>query len=199
MTRDPWLTGRDDDLVVLVDAHDAEIGVAPKLQAHRDGRLHRAVSVVLFDDTVRVLLQRRASGKYHSGGLWSNTCCGHPRPGESVIDTARRRLRDELGIEGVELMRVSEFVYFARLGGGLVEHELDHVAIGHWAGPVMPDSSEVSETRWIEPRALFVELAARRDAYTAWTDRVVRHACQYSDALGASLGGSRVDAHRAAG
>jgi isopentenyl-diphosphate delta-isomerase len=178
------MTHRDDDCVVLVDARDTELGVAPKLMAHRDGQLHRAVSVVLFDNAGRVLLQRRASAKYHSGGLWSNTCCGHPRPGESVTDAARRRLVDELGIEGAELTRVSEFVYFAQLEGGLVEHELDHVVIGHWGGPITPDPAEVSETRWIEPEALFVELAAQRDAYTPWTDRVVRHACLYSDVLG---------------
>lgn len=183
-TRAVSVSDVDEDLVVLVDARDAEVGVAPKLAAHRDGRLHRAVSVVLFDDAGRVLLQRRACGKYHSGGLWSNTCCGHPRPGESVADAARRRLSNELGIEGANLVRVSDFVYFAQLDGGMVEHELDHVVIGRWTGPVAPDVGEVSETRWIEPDVLFAELASERDRYTAWTDRVVRHACLYGDALG---------------
>ena len=181
----PWATpGRDDDVVVLVDAEDAEIGAAPKLAAHREGRLHRAVSVVLFDDAGLVLLQRRACEKYHSGGLWSNTCCGHPRPGESVTDAARRRLSDELGIEGAELWPVSEFVYFARLDDVLVEHELDHVVIGQWTGSVAPDPLEVSETRWIEPAALFAELVTSRDRYTVWTDRVVRDACLHRAALG---------------
>ena len=182
--------GRDEDLVVLVDTRDVEIGVAPKLAAHRDGRLHRAVSVVLFDDRGRVLLQRRAAGKYHSGGLWSNSCCGHPRPGESIIDAARRRLRVELGIEAPQLMRVSDFVYFAELDRGLVEHELDHVVIGLWTGPIRAALSEVSETRWVEPETLFVDLATDRGRYTAWTDRVVRHACLYHDMLNAG-GASR--------
>jgi isopentenyl-diphosphate delta-isomerase len=182
-TRAESVSDVDEDLVVLVDARDAEVGVAPKLAAHRDGRLHRAVSVVLFDDAGRVLLQRRAGGKYHSGGLWSNTCCGHPRPGESVTDAARRRLSNELGIEGANLVRVSDFVYFAQLDGGLIEHELDHVVIGRWTGPIAPDAGEVSETRWIEPDVLFAELATACDRYTAWTDRVVRHACLYGDAL----------------
>jgi isopentenyl-diphosphate delta-isomerase len=173
----------EEELVVLVDGRDAEVGVAPKLAAHREGRLHRAVSVVLFDDAGRVLLQQRAPGKYHSGGLWSNTCCGHPRPGETVTDAASRRLSAELGIEGAQLTRVCDFVYFAELGGGLVEHELDHVVIGQWTGPIAPEASEVRETRWIEPEALFVELATDRDRYTAWTDRVVRHACLYANAL----------------
>jgi isopentenyl-diphosphate delta-isomerase len=186
MPRDASMAGVEDEVVILVDAHDTEIGVSPKLSAHRDGRLHRAVSVVLFDADGRVLLQRRASGKYHSGGLWSNTCCGHPRPGESIVDAGRRRLRDELGIDVLELRRVSDFVYFAVLEGGLVEHELDHVVIGRWSGLVIPRASEVSDTRWVPPEVLFADLATHRDRYTVWTDRVVRHACSYREAFGTS-------------
>lgn len=165
-----------DDVVVLVDAGDAVVGVAPKLAAHRDGRLHRAVSVVLFDDRGRLLLQRRALGKYHSGGLWSNTCCGHPRPGESVTDAARRRLGDELGIDAGGLIRVSDFVYYAELDDGLVEHELDHVVIGDWNGAITPDPSEVAGIRWIDWDVLLGELSAWPATYTRWTSSVVRHA-----------------------
>jgi isopentenyl-diphosphate Delta-isomerase len=173
------------DEVVLVDAGDAVVGVAPKLEAHRDGRLHRAVSVVLFDDRGRVLLQRRADGKYHSGGLWSNTCCGHPRPGESVADAARRRLFDELGIADCRLTRVTEFLYFAELEGGLVEHELDHVLIGRWNGAARPDPFEVAETRWIDCAALQAELVHEPGRYTAWTEQVIDHACRHQRALSA--------------
>jgi len=172
------------DEVVLVDDRDRVVGVAPKLDVHRKGQLHRAVSVVLFDDEGRVLLQRRSETKYHSAGLWANTCCGHPRPGESVGDAARRRLVDEMGIEGCGLTRVTEFLYFAELDGGLVEHELDHVLIGRWTGPTNPDPGEVAETRWIDRELLFEELAAEPDRYTAWTGRVVAHACRYQGAVG---------------
>ena len=173
-----------DDEVVLVDKRDRVIGVAPKLDVHRQGQLHRAVSVVLFDDQGRLLLQRRAAAKYHSAGLWSNTCCGHPRPGESVGDAARRRLMDEMGIEGCGLTRVTEFLYFAELDGGLIEYELDHVLIGRWNGPANPDPGEVAETRWIDRDLLFEELVQDPDRYTAWTGRVVGHACRHEGMVG---------------
>ena len=167
-----------DDEVVLVDVSDSVIGVAPKLEVHRQGRLHRAVSVVWFDGGGRLLLQRRADGTYHSGGLWSNTCCGHPRPGESVGEAAQRRLLHELGIEGCGLTRVTKFLYFAELEGGLVEHELDHVLIGRWNGPANPDPFEVAETRWVELETLLEDLVLAPNRYTAWTRRVVDHACR---------------------
>ena len=173
-----------DDDVVLVDQRDTAVGVAPKLEVHRQGQLHRAVSVVLFDDRGRLLLQRRAEGKYHSAGLWSNTCCGHPRPGESVGDAARRRLMDEMGIEGCGLTRVTEFLYFAELDGGLVEYELDHVLIGRWNGRTNPDPGEVAETRWVDRDLLFEELVKHPGRYTAWTGRVVSHACRYEGVVG---------------
>jgi isopentenyl-diphosphate delta-isomerase len=170
------VAGNDEDLVVLVDDRDATVGIAPKLAAHRDGRLHRAVSVVLFDDHGRLLLQRRADGKYHSGGLWSNTCCGHPRPGESVRDAAHRRLGAELGITGCELTAVSWFVYRADLAGGLVEHELDHVLVGRWSGAPVPDPMEVSETRWVDRDTILEEVSASPSRFTAWMREVVERA-----------------------
>jgi isopentenyl-diphosphate delta-isomerase len=166
-----------DEMVVLVDPRDAVVGVAPKLDAHRDGRLHRAVSVMLFDDFGRLLLQRRADSKYHSGGLWSNTCCGHPRPGESVNEAGLRRLSAELGIKDCELTGVGEFVYFALLDDGLVEHELDHVLIGRWNGHASPDPLEVAETRWIDREALRSDMNEKPAEYTAWLRWVVDHAC----------------------
>ena len=175
MTLPPASLGAD-DVVVLVNQGDAALGVAPKLAAHRDGRLHRAVSVVLFDDHGRLLLQRRADEKYHSGGLWSNAACGHPRPGESVEDAGRRRLFDELGIEGCELTRVDQFVYSADLGGGMVEHELDHVVVGRWNGEATPNPREVSETKWIGHDDLLAALVEEPARFTAWLRTVVDHA-----------------------
>lgn len=179
-----------EELVVLVDETDAPLGVAGKTDAHREGRLHRAVSVVLFDRHGRVLLQRRAAAKYHSPGLWSNTCCGHPRPGEAVVDAARRRLRDELAIDGCALMSVSRFLYFAELGGGLAEHELDHVVIGLWDGRAVPNPDEVSETRWVEGAALLSELDAWPERFTAWAREVVVRAVRHERELEGSGGSS---------
>src|SRR5687768_6652445 len=142
-------TRQTEERVILVDGLDREIGSEEKLRAHRTGVLHRAFSVFVFDAHDRVLLQRRADGKYHSGGLWSNTCCGHPRPGESIESAALRRLRAEMGILECKVRRVSSFLYRTAVGNGLVEHEVDHVVIGEWNGEPAPDPTEVSEWRWV--------------------------------------------------
>jgi isopentenyl-diphosphate Delta-isomerase len=160
----------DDDEVILVDAADRPLGRAPKLDVHRDGRLHRAVSVVLMDAAGRVLIQRRALGKYHSAGLWSNTCCGHPRPGEDIVTAGQRRLHAELGIEDVDLRPISSFVYRADLGGGLVEHELDHVLLGRWQGTPQPDPQEVADWRW-------EDLSVHPARYSAWCRAVLAAVC----------------------
>ena len=158
-----------DERVVLVDPDDREIGTADKLSVHRDGRLHRAVSVFLFDDAGRWLLQRRADGKYHSPGQWSNTACTHPRPGEAPADAAARRLLEEMGVTA-ELEPAFRFLYRAELTGAepLVEHELDHVFVGRFHGEPVPHADEVSDWRWVEPSALRTDLAASPDAYTPW-------------------------------
>jgi isopentenyl-diphosphate delta-isomerase len=170
------LDATDRDLVVLVDERDVPIGAAPKLDVHRDGLLHRAVSVMLFDDSGRALLQQRALTKYHSPGLWSNTCCGHPTPGESPVDAARRRLREEMGIDGCALARVGAFMYRADVSGGLVEHELDHVFVGRWSGQPMPNVDEVGDWRWQSPASLRRELAEHSAEYTVWLSRVLETA-----------------------
>ena len=153
--------------VVLVDEDDREVGLAEKWEAHRTGVLHRAFSVFVFDDAGRVLLQRRAREKYHSGGLWSNTCCGHPLPGESVADGARRRLREEMGID-VALSPAARFTYRAYLEGGMVEHEIDHVLTGMWSGSPSPDPAEVEDWRWTSPAELERELGDAPRRFTAW-------------------------------
>jgi isopentenyl-diphosphate Delta-isomerase len=165
--RDSASIGTSGELVVLVDRDDNELGSAPKLQVHRDGVLHRAVSVFLVDDAGRVLLQRRALDKYHSGGLWSNTCCGHPRPGEPADIAARRRLREEMGII-CSLGFVGRFIYKAPLGNGLIEHELDHVFLGRFVGAPAPDRSEVAGWRWMSLTDLVSDHANRPERYTAW-------------------------------
>lgn len=156
-----------DERVILVDHFDFELGHAPKLEVHRSGDLHRAFSVFVRDEMGRLLLQRRAAGKYHSPGLWSNSCCGHPRPGESTGDAARRRLYEEMGID-CELALLSSFIYKAQLEGGLIEHELDHVLIGMTSTDPTPDGSEVGEWRWISVEELQAWLAADPAAFSAW-------------------------------
>ncbi len=153
--------------VILVDEHDREVGTGEKLAVHQAGRLHRAFSVFVTDLAGRLLLQRRAPGKYHSAGLWSNTCCGHPRPGEPTPTAARRRLREEMGFD-CPLAPAFSFIYSAALGNGLTEHELDHVFIGSFAGTPHPDPAEVAEWQAVAVGQLQAELAANPRAYSAW-------------------------------
>lgn len=164
-----------DELVVLVDSRDTPIGVAPKLAAHREGLLHRAVSVLLFDDSGRVLLQRRAPGKYHSGLLWSNTCCGHPRPNESPGDAARRRLREEMGIATCRLQSVGRFTYRADVPGALVEFEVDRVYVGRWSGAPRPDPLEVESWRWCSLDELVRDVSISPHRYTIWLPKLLAH------------------------
>lgn len=153
--------------VILVNERDEEIGTEAKLAAHRSGVLHRAFSVFVTNGRGEMLLQRRAAGKYHSAGLWSNACCGHPRQGEGVGEAAARRLGEEMGFR-CALRPAYSFVYRAELGEGLVEHELDHVFLGAFDGTPEPDAGEVSEWRWVAPDALRTEMARAPETFTPW-------------------------------
>jgi isopentenyl-diphosphate Delta-isomerase len=135
------------DHVVLVDPDDNQIGWSTKVEAHEQGLLHRAVSVFIFDGHGRVLLQRRARSKYHSGARWSNTCCGHPLDGERPVDAAARRLRQEMGI-ACELKPIGRTTYRAPVSATMTEHEIDHVFIGWWRGTPAADPAEVDEWAW---------------------------------------------------
>ncbi|MEX2571895.1 MAG: isopentenyl-diphosphate Delta-isomerase [Gemmatimonadota bacterium] len=156
-----------EERVVLVDEADVEIGTAPKLEAHVTGKLHRAISVFLLNSGGEMLLQRRASGKYHSGGLWSNACCSHPRPGERPEDAATRRLGEELGL-ATALEFAFSFVYRAELEDGLCEHELDHVFVGRIDAMPTPDAVEVEAWRWTAPDDIERELNEDPSRFTAW-------------------------------
>jgi isopentenyl-diphosphate Delta-isomerase len=153
--------------VILVDERDRELGSVEKLRAHREGALHRAFSVFVFDGAGRLLLQRRARGKYHSGGLWSNTACGHPRPGEPTGAAARRRLREEMSID-CELREAFEFIYRAELEGSLVEYEYDHVFVGFCGAEPAPDPAEVEEWRWVSMDELRRGLREEPQRYSYW-------------------------------
>ena len=157
----------DTEEVVLVTEHDEPIGSMPKMQAHHLAALHRAFSVFLFDAEGRLLMQKRAAGKYHSAGLWTNTCCSHPRPNEKVVDAARRRTMEEMGID-VPLHHRFSFVYKASFANGLHEHEFDHVFFGQWSGPVKPDPLEVQEWKYASLEEIGSDLKAHPERYTAW-------------------------------
>lgn len=162
--------------VILVDAYDNEIGQAEKLEAHQKNLLHRAFSIFIFrnDQYDEVLLQQRALHKYHSPGLWSNTCCSHPRPGESVLAAGQRRLHEELGFT-TPLRSTGSFIYNVHFDNGLAEHELDHVligVIGDNTPTINPD--EIHDLRWIKLDALVAELAQHPDHFTPWFQQALK-------------------------
>lgn len=153
--------------VILVDQADRPVGRMEKQEAHRKGLLHRAFSVFLLDGS-KLLIQRRALDKYHCGGLWSNTCCSHPAPGEPVLLAAERRLDEELGIKNARLRELDTFLYRAAFPNSLAEHELDHVLLGEYSGPVQPDPMEIAQVRWIDLEELQRDLQAFPQWYTPW-------------------------------
>ena len=162
-----------EERVILVDPSDAVVGTEEKMRAHKTGALHRAFSVFVVDDSGRLLLQRRAAGKYHSAGLWSNTCCGHPRPGEDVNAAAARRLHEEMGIL-CELSPRGAFIYRAELGNGLFEHELDHLFVGRFAGDPKPDVREAEDWAWTPWSRVEAECAERPERFTVWLPIALR-------------------------
>ena len=153
--------------VVLVDENDNAIGTEEKLRAHTLGMLHRAVSVFALDRAGAIVIQQRALGKYHSGGLWSNTACTHPRDGESVLEAAKRGVREELGVDA-SLQPAFRFRYRATVPPGLIEHEYDHVFVGTLEEAPVAAAEEVQAWRTIEPNALTGELAQHPEVFTAW-------------------------------
>jgi isopentenyl-diphosphate delta-isomerase len=161
------MTNTPEEQVILVDAADRPAGTMGKLEAHRRGALHRAFSVFGFDAQGRLLLQRRADAKYHSGGLWTNTCCSHPRPGEDTAAAAVRRLREEMGME-FAVTPVFTFLYEADFPNGLREHELDHVFFGTCTGEPRPDPAEVSAWRYVSLAELAAEVQDHPERFTAW-------------------------------
>ena len=155
--------------LILVDETDAEIGFAEKVAAHENGgQLHRAFSIFVFNAEGQMLLQRRADGKYHFGGRWTNTCCSHPRRGEDLQDAAHKRLQFEMGFD-TELRKVGSFIYRAEdPDSGLVEHELDHVFVGQFDGIPQPNPQEVGDWKWMEVAELCRDLENNPQRYSPW-------------------------------
>ena len=151
----------------MVDEQDNETGIMEKLQAHVEGRLHRAISVFVYNTHGELLLQRRAAGKYHSANLWTNTCCSHPKPGEETLAAAHRRIKEEMGME-CELINVFSFTYLAKLENGLTEHEFDHVFFGFSDDLPIINKEEVKAFSYLSMADLRKELLLKPEAYTEW-------------------------------
>ncbi len=157
-----------DSGLILVDLADREIGTAGKEEAHAGPHLHRAFSVFLISpDKKKILLQKRAAGKYHSGGLWANACCSHPRAGEALLPSAEARLAEELGMT-CPLREIGHFVYEATFPDGVAEYEYDHVLLGFYEGKLTPDPEEIEELRWVELSALSEELLRAPERFAVW-------------------------------
>ena len=177
----PHRSENSGDAVILVDGDDRRVGTMGKLEAHRRGLRHRAISVIVRDGRNRLLLQQRAAGKYHSGGLWTNTCCSHPRPGEPPAAAAHRRLAEEMGVR-CKVKPLFTAHYRAAVSNGYIEDEIVHAFGGTYEGPVAPDPAEVSEWKWMPFTALAEDLTRRPQLYTIWLRHYFR---QHYDAIAA--------------
>lgn len=155
------------EFVILVDEHDQKIGLMEKMEAHQKGLLHRAFSVFIFNDKGQFLLQQRAFSKYHSGGLWTNTCCSHPRDGETILEAATRRLQEEMGFT-TSLNEQFSFIYFKELDNDLIEHELDHVVFGKYNEIPKINLDEVNDYKYIDKEDLINDLKTHPNNYTEW-------------------------------
>ncbi|EHQ29118.1 Isopentenyl-diphosphate Delta-isomerase [Mucilaginibacter paludis DSM 18603] len=152
---------------MLVNANNKVVGTMDKLAAHRSGMLHRAFSVFIFNNAGELLLQQRAFEKYHSGGLWTNTCCSHPRLGEVTVDAAHRRLKEEMGM-WCELTELFQFTYRHEFENSLIEHEYDHVFMGVSNQLPEPDPSEVAGFKYVDTELLALKLVEKPEDYTPW-------------------------------
>jgi len=155
------------EMVILVDENDNELGLMEKIKAHEKGVLHRAFSVFLLNESNDLLLQKRALSKYHSPGLWTNTCCSHPRDKEPILVAANRRLEEEMGISS-SLNFLLSFIYKAEFDNGLTEHELDHVVTGKFNGQPLVNEKEVCDWKWENIDFLKEDLVVNPNIYTVW-------------------------------
>lgn len=153
--------------VILVNDADEPLGTMPKMEAHQKGLLHRAFSVFVMNDAGELLLQQRAKQKYHSAGLWTNTCCSHPRKGESTVAAAKRRLNEEMGF-ATELDEVFSFIYKTSFENGLTEHEYDHVFLGRYNSIPHVNPEEVEDWKWMLPVQVKADILEHPERYTVW-------------------------------
>ena len=164
--------------VILVDSADNAIGKMEKLDAHKKALLHRAVSVFIFNSKKRLLLQRRALGKYHSPGLWTNTVCTHPYPDETNKDAATRRLKEEMGLDA-DVSKIFDFIYKEKIDNELTEHEYDHVFIGFTDDSPMPDPDEVHECKYVDSNEILRQIKNVPEEYTVWFKKIIKRVLEY--------------------
>ena len=155
-----------EDRLILVDYKDNVVGEGYKQEVHENGLLHRAFSVFIINGD-RMLIQKRANNKYHSAGLWANTCCSHPRVNEDTHDAAIRRLKEECGIE-CEIKEIGSFIYRSVYENGMIEYELDHVFVGFYDGDYKPDLNEIEELKYVDIDYLLADIKDNPDKYTTW-------------------------------
>ena len=156
-----------EEQVVLVDERDKEVGLGEKIATHREGKLHRAFSIFIFNSAGELLLQKRTKAKYHTGELWTNTCCSHPRPGERLGDAVHRRLNEEMGFD-CELEEIFSFTYRVEFDNELCEHEFDHVFTGRYDGEPAPNPKEVTDWKWNDMVSLKEDIENNPQRYTPW-------------------------------
>lgn len=160
--------------VVLVDHSGKRRGIAEKMEAHEKGLLHRAFSIIILNKSGEMLLQKRAIDKYHFAGLWSNACCSHPRPGEKILNAAKRRLKEELGI-ATDLSIIDHLEYsFLDKKNKMTEHEFDHILMGNFTGEINYNLEEVAAVRWVKLRQLESELKNYPHKFTPWFRLIIK-------------------------
>lgn len=153
--------------IILVDKKDKEIGTEFKIKAHKEDKLHRAFSIFIFNSQKNLLLQKRSSKKYHSGGLWTNTCCSHPSPSETILSAAHRRLKEEMGFD-CGLTEIFSFIYRTKFDKGLIENEFDHVLIGNFNGKPKINTEEAEDFKWVSLEFLVRDIKKNPNNYLFW-------------------------------
>lgn len=169
-----------EEYIIEVDKDDKEIGRIEKMEAHYKGVLHRAFSIFIFNSNNQLLLQKRNKTKYHSAGLWTNSCCSHPRYGESLEDAAKRRLKEEMGFT-CEVKEIFSFVYQVSFENNLNENEYDHVFVGKYDGEVIPNKSEVEDFKWCDISEVKSDIMRNPHLYTFWFKIVVDKVIEFMD------------------
>jgi len=164
--------------IVLVDEKGNDVGKGDKMQIHKDGKLHMAFSIFVFNSEGKLMIHKRNKDKYHSGGLWTNTCCSHPRPGENLDDAVNRRLKEEMGFT-TDLRKVFDFIYKVKFDNGLYEHELDHVFIGTYDGDPKPNPEEVEDWKWVDLKELRKDMDDNPVRYTYWFKEAIDRVIEY--------------------